>query len=165
MHKISPFLWYDHQAEEAANFYVSVFSERPGATPGASKVTNVSRYGEAEPAPAGTVMTASFELEGEEFTALNGGPDHSFTEAVSFLVRCESQEEVDELWEKLTDGGEPGPCGWLKDRYGLSWQIVPTVLMELLGDPDPVTSQAVMAAMLQMSKIEISELKRAAEAA
>jgi len=165
MQTITPFLWFDHQAEEAANFYVSVFSKRRGAAPGGSKVLNVSRYGEAGPAPAGTVMTASFQLEGQEFTALNGGPAHHFTEAISFLVSCESQEEVDELWEKLSDGGEEGPCGWLKDRYGLSWQIIPTALMELLGDPDPQKAQAVMKVMLEMSKIEIAELRRAYEAA
>jgi len=165
MQTITPFLWFDHQAEEAANFYVSVFSGRRGAAPDGSKVLNVSRYGEAGPAPAGTVMTAQFQLDGQEFTALNGGPAHAFTEAISFLVSCETQDEVDELWEKLSDGGEEGPCGWLKDRYGLSWQIIPTALIELLSDPDPERSQRVMKAMLEMSKIEIAELKRAYEAA
>ena len=165
MQTITPFLWFDHEAEEAANFYVSVFSGRRGADTDGSKVLSVSRYGEAGPAPAGTVMTAQFQLDGQEFTALNGGPAHTFTEAVSFLVSCETQEEVDELWEKLSDGGEEGPCGWLKDRYGLSWQIIPTALIELLGDPDPEKLQAVMKAMLAMSKIEIAELRRAHEAA
>lgn len=165
MQKISPFLWFDHQAEEAATFYVSVFSKRRGAAPDGSKVLNVSHYGEAGPAPAGTAMAVQFQLDGQEFTALNGGPAHTFTEAISFLVSCETQEEVDELWEKLSDGGEEGPCGWLKDRYGLSWQIIPTALMELLGDPDPEKAQRVMKAMLEMSKIEIAELKRASEAA
>ncbi len=165
MQTITPFLWFDHQAEEAANFYVSVFSNRRGAAPGGSKVLNVSRYEEAGPAPAGTVMTVQFQIDGQEFTALNGGPAHTFTEAISFLVSCETQEEVDELWGKLSEDGEEGPCGWLKDRYGLSWQIIPTALIELLGDPDPEKSQRVMKAMLEMSKIEIAELRRAYEAA
>ena len=165
MQTITPFLWFDHQAEEAANYYVSVFSARRGATTGGSKVLSVSRYGEAGPAPAGTVMTAQFQLDGQEFTALNGGPAHAFTEAVSFLVSCETQEEVDELWEKLSDGGKEDQCGWLKDRYGLSWQIIPTALIDLLGDPDPERSQRVMKAMLQMKKIDVAALERAAEAA
>jgi predicted 3-demethylubiquinone-9 3-methyltransferase (glyoxalase superfamily) len=153
--KITPFLWFDKQAEEAANLYVSVFKN--------SRVTGINRYGEAGPGPAGTAMTVSFELEGQEFTALNGGPEYKFTEAISFFVNCESQEEVDELWEKLSAAGEQGPCGWLKDKYGVSWQIVPTVLGELLGDPDPVKSQRVMQAMLQMKKIDIEGLKQAYE--
>jgi predicted 3-demethylubiquinone-9 3-methyltransferase (glyoxalase superfamily) len=153
--KITPFLWFDKQAEEAANLYVSVFKN--------SRVTSINRYGEAGPGPAGTAMTVSFELEGQEFTALNGGPEYKFTEAISFFVNCESQQEVDELWEKLSAGGEQGPCGWLKDKYGVSWQIAPTVLGELLGDPDPVKSQRVMQAMLQMKKIDIEGLKKAYE--
>jgi predicted 3-demethylubiquinone-9 3-methyltransferase (glyoxalase superfamily) len=163
--KISAFLWFDNQAEEAANFYASVFADRSGATAGSSKVLNVSRYGEAGPGEAGTVMTVAFQLEGQEFTALNGGPEYSFTEAISLVVNCETQEEVDELWSKLSEGGEEGPCGWLKDRYGLSWQIVPTALTELLSDPDPVKAQAVMRAMLEMGKIDIGGLRRAYEAA
>jgi predicted 3-demethylubiquinone-9 3-methyltransferase (glyoxalase superfamily) len=165
MQKISPFLWFDDQAEEAANFYVSVFSARRGSADGESKIVSVSRYGEAGPGPAGTAMTVSFQLEGLEFTALNGGPEFPFTEAVSFFVNCESQDEVDELWEKLSEGGAEDQCGWLKDKYGLSWQIIPTALGELLGDPDPEKSQRVMKAMLEMSKIDIAALKRAYEAA
>jgi predicted 3-demethylubiquinone-9 3-methyltransferase (glyoxalase superfamily) len=163
MQKISPFLWFDDQAEEAANFYVSVFSARRGAIDGGSKIVNVSRYGDAGPGPAGTAMTVSFQLEGMEFTALNGGPQFAFTEAISFFVSCETQDEVDELWEKLSEGGTEDQCGWLKDRYGLSWQIIPTALGELLGDPDPEKSQRVMKAMLDMTKIDIAGLKRAYE--
>jgi predicted 3-demethylubiquinone-9 3-methyltransferase (glyoxalase superfamily) len=156
MKKITPFLWFDNQAEEAMNFYVSVFKN--------SKVLGVSRYGDAGPGVKGSVMTATFELNGQEFTALNGGPQHfGFSEAISFFVNCENQQEVDHLWEKLTEGGEPGPCGWLKDKYGLSWQIVPIALGEMLGDKDPVKSQRVMQAMLQMSKIDIAGLRRAYE--
>jgi predicted 3-demethylubiquinone-9 3-methyltransferase (glyoxalase superfamily) len=165
MQKITTFLWFDDQAEEAANFYVSVFSGKPGATPGSSKITDVSRYGEAGPREAGTVMTVSFQLEGQEFIALNGGPEFPFTAAVSLFVGCDSQEEVDDLWAKLSNGGEEVACGWLKDRYGLSWQITPTALLELTSDPDPVKSQAVMKAMLGMVKIDIDELRRAYEAA
>jgi predicted 3-demethylubiquinone-9 3-methyltransferase (glyoxalase superfamily) len=158
MQKITPWLWFDTEGEEAANFYTSVFKN--------SKVVEVTRYGEAGPRPAGTVMTVSFVLDGQEFVALNGGPDFKFNEAVSFLVNCETQEEVDEYWAKLTaDGGEPGPCGWLKDKYGLSWQIVPSALNELLNDPDPGRSQRAMKAMLQMSKIEIAALRKAADGA
>ena len=153
--KITPFLWFDNQAEEAMNFYVSIFKN--------SKVISVDRFGEAGPRPKGMVMTASFELEGQKFTALNGGPEYKFTEAVSFFVNCETQEEVDKLWERLSEGGEKGPCGWLKDKYGVSWQIVPTVLPELLNDPDPEKSGRVMKAMLQMKKIDINALKRAYE--
>jgi predicted 3-demethylubiquinone-9 3-methyltransferase (glyoxalase superfamily) len=165
MQKITPFLWFEHQAEEAAEYYVSVFRSRPGASPDSTVVTDVTRFGEGAPAPAGTVMTASFRLEGVEFTALNGGPDHDFTDAVSFYVSCEDQEEVDALWAALTEGGEEGPCGWLKDRYGVSWQIIPTALQELLGDPDPGRAQRAMQAMLQMGKIDIAGLRRAADAA
>ena len=158
MQKITPSLWFDTEGEEAANFYTSVFKN--------SKVLDVTRYGEAGPRPAGTVMTVSFVLDGQEFVALNGGPDFKFNEAVSFLVNCETQEEVDEYWTRLTaDGGEPGPCGWLKDKYGLSWQIVPSALNELLSDPDPGRSQRAMKAMLQMSKIEIEALRKAADEA
>ena len=153
--KITPFLWFDNQAEEAVNFYVSIFKN--------SKITSIDRYGEAGPGPKGTVMTASFELEGQGFMALNGGPEFRFTEAISFFVSCETQAEVDELWEKLSAGGEKGPCGWLKDKYGVSWQIVPTILGELLNDPDPEKSKRVMQAMLQMKKIDINALKRAYE--
>lgn len=153
MQKITPFLWFDHEAEEAMNFYVSIFKN--------SKVLSVSRYGEGGPGPAGSVMTATFQLEGQEFMALNGGPDHKFSEAISFFVDCETQEEVNELWNKLTEGGEAGPCGWLKDKYGLSWQIIPSVLGELLNDPDPVRAQSVMKAMLQMQKIDIAALQKA----
>jgi len=155
MQKITPFLWFDNQAEEAINLYVSVFKN--------SKILSVSRYGEAGPGPAGMVMTATFQLEGQEFMALNGGPDHKFTDAISLFVDCKTQEEVDELWDKLSEGGEQGPCGWLKDKFGLSWQIIPGILGELLGDPDPVKSQRVMKAMLQMSKIDIDRLKAAYE--
>jgi len=155
MEKIKPFLWFDSEAEEAAKFYVSIFKK--------SKITSVSRYGEAGPGPKGTVMTATFELEGQEFMALNGGPQFRFSEAISFLVDCETQEEVDELWEKLSEGGEKGPCGWLKDKYGLSWQIIPTALGQMLQDKDLRKSQNVMKAMLQMTKIDIEALKRAYE--
>jgi len=157
MQKITPWLWFDTQAEEAANFYTSVFKN--------SRILQVSRYGEAGPRPAGMVMTVSFELDGQEFVALNGGPEFTFTEAVSFMVTCADQDEVDYYWSALTEGGEPGPCGWLKDRYGLSWQIVPTALDELLNDPDRERAQRAMQAMLQMSKIDIDELRRAADRA
>ena len=153
--KISPFLWFDTQAEEAANFYTSIFKN--------SRITNVARYGEAGPGPAGSVMTVSFELEGQAFTALNGGPEFNFTEAVSFFVNCADQAEVDELWQKLTEGGEEGPCGWLKDKYGLSWQIVPVALMEMMNDPDPEKAKRVTEAMLQMKKIDVPTLERAYE--
>ena len=157
MQKITPFLWFDNQAEEAMNLYVSLFKN--------SKVLGVSRYGEGGPGPAGTVMTATFQLDGQEFMVLNGGPYFKFTEAISLFVNCETQEEVDELWEKLSEGGEVQQCGWLKDRYGLSWQIVPTALGEMLGDPDPKKAQSVRQAMLQMKKIDIAGLRRAYDAA
>ena len=158
MQKISPFLWFDDQAEEAAEFYVSLFKN--------SKITNVSRYAEGAPFPAGTAMAVSFVLDGVEFQALNGGPVYKFTEAFSMFVRADTQEEIDELWDKLTsEGGEPGQCGWLKDRYGLSWQIVPPVLGQLLSDPDAVKAGRVMQAMLQMRKLDIAQLQAAAEAA
>jgi predicted 3-demethylubiquinone-9 3-methyltransferase (glyoxalase superfamily) len=156
MQKIVTNLWFDREAEEAAKFYTSIFEN--------SKIVDVSHFGEAGPRPAGMVLTVDFELEGQRFTALNGGPEFRFTEAISLLVNCETQDEVDELWEKLSEGGgEKGPCGWLKDRYGLSWQIVPTVLGELLQDPDKEKADRVMAAMLQMQKLDIDGLKRAYE--
>jgi predicted 3-demethylubiquinone-9 3-methyltransferase (glyoxalase superfamily) len=156
MHKITPFLWFDDQAEEAMNFYVSVFKN--------SKTGAVTRYGEGGLGPKGAVMTASFQLDGQDFMALNGGPLFKFTEAISFFVNCETQEEVDELWGKLSAGGEPGRCGWLKDKYGLSWQIIPKALSEMLGDKDAEKSKRVIQAMLQMNKIDIAGLKRAYEA-
>jgi predicted 3-demethylubiquinone-9 3-methyltransferase (glyoxalase superfamily) len=158
MERITPFLWFDSQAEEAANFYVSVFKKD-------SRILDIARYGEAGPGTPGTVMTVRFVLDGQEFIALNGGPEYRFTEAVSFSVNCESQAEVDEFWEKLTDGGEPGPCGWLKDRYGLSWQINPSILGRMLADPDAERAQRVMRAMLRMQKIVIAELEAAYNAA
>jgi len=157
MQKITPFLWFDYQAEEAMKFYTSIFKD--------SKVGEVTRYGEAGPGPKGSVMTASFELEGMEFTALNAGPLFRFTEAISFVVDCKSQEEVDYYWEKLTEGGEEKPCGWLKDRYGLSWQIVPTALVEMLNDPDPEKSKKVTEVMLKMKKLDIQTLRQAYEQA
>jgi predicted 3-demethylubiquinone-9 3-methyltransferase (glyoxalase superfamily) len=156
MNEITPCLWFDTEGEEAANFYTSVFPN--------SRIVDVTRYGAAGPRPEGTVMTVSFELDGRKFVALNGGPNYTFSEAISFQVHCKNQEEVDEYWSKLSGGGEEGPCGWLKDRYGVSWQIVPTVLPELLADPDPEKSQRVMQAMLEMKKIEIDTLERAAGA-
>jgi predicted 3-demethylubiquinone-9 3-methyltransferase (glyoxalase superfamily) len=153
MQKITPFLWFDTQAEEAANFYVSLFKN--------SKITNIARFGEGEHGTPGQVMTVAFELEGQQFTALNGGPEFNFTEAISFYVDCNDQTEVDTLWEKLTDGGEESQCGWLKDKYGVSWQIVPSALIKYLSDPDPVKSQRVMQAMLQMHKIDIGLLQKA----
>jgi len=151
---ITTCLWFDTEGEDAARFYTSVFPN--------SKVVDITRYGDAGPREAGTVMTVEFELDGARFVALNGGPDFSFTEAISFQVSCADQDEVDSYWNKLSDGGEEGPCGWLKDRFGVSWQIVPKALPELLGSSDPETSQRVMRAMLQMRKIEIDELERAA---
>ena len=155
MPKISPFLWFDHEAEEAVRFYASIFDD--------SKVGKITRYGRAGPGPEGSVMTVEFELEGQRFVALNGGPRFKFTEAISFSVECDTQDEVDEYWKKLAEGGLEGPCGWLKDRYGLSWQINPRVLSEMLDDPDPVRSRRVMEAMLQMKKIDIGGLKQAYE--
>ena len=153
---ISPFLWFDSQAEDAAKLYVSVFPN--------SKILSVSRYGEAGPGPKGTVMTVSFELDGQRFIALNGGPQFKFTEAISFSVNCETQEEVDRYWAKLTaGGGEEGPCGWLKDRFGLSWQVNPRMLGELISDPDPKKAKRAMEAMLKMKKIDIATLKRAVQ--
>jgi predicted 3-demethylubiquinone-9 3-methyltransferase (glyoxalase superfamily) len=151
--KITPFLWFDDKAEEAMNFYVSLFKN--------SKVLRVLRYGDAGPGPKGSIMTAEFQLEGQEFVALNGGPQFKFTEAISFVVNCESQEEVDYFWEKLSEGGERSRCGWLEDKFGLSWQVVPTVLVEMYQDKDPAKSQRVMKAMLQMDKLDIKKLKEA----
>jgi predicted 3-demethylubiquinone-9 3-methyltransferase (glyoxalase superfamily) len=165
MQKITPYLWFDDQAEEAAEFYVDVFNNRPGADAGRSKVLEVSRYGEAGPGTPGTAMIVSFELDGLEFVGLNGGPEFTFTEATSFFVHCKTQDEVDYLWDTFTKEGEESQCGWLKDRYGLSWQIIPDRLMELLGDPDPGRSQRAMKAMLQMRKIDIATLEHAADAA
>jgi predicted 3-demethylubiquinone-9 3-methyltransferase (glyoxalase superfamily) len=157
MQKISPFLWFDDQAEEAANYYVSLFDD--------SEITDISRYPEGSPGPAGGVMTVSFTLAGQEFTALNGGPEFTFSEAISFVVRCKDQDEVDRLWAELTEGGgAPGQCGWLTDRFGLSWQIVPDRLNELLADPDAGRARRAMQAMLQMEKIEIKTLEDAANA-
>lgn len=156
MTTITPCLWFDTQGEEAAAFYTSIFPN--------SRILEVARYGEAGPRPAGTVMTVLFELDGQRFTALNGGPEFTFDEAISFQVDCRSQEEVDDYWSRLGEGGQEGPCGWLKDRYGVSWQIVPARLIELLKDPDPDTSQRVMAAMLEMKKIDIAALEQAAAA-
>jgi predicted 3-demethylubiquinone-9 3-methyltransferase (glyoxalase superfamily) len=153
MRGITPFLWFESQAEEAAKFYVSVFPR--------SKITQTTRYGEEGPGPKGTVMTVAFELDGQEFVALNGGPQFSFTQAISFVVNCETQAEVDAFWEKLSEGGEKIQCGWLKDRYGLPWQIVPTALGRLLGDEDPQRSRRVMKAMMQMKKLDVAELERA----
>ena len=152
--KIKTFLWYDNKAEEAAELYCSLFPN--------SRIIRVSRYPEGSPAPAGTAMTVEFELAGTKFVALNGGPVFHFTEAISLTVDCEDQDEVDRLWEKLTDGGEPSHCGWLKDRYGLSWQIVPRILPQLLSSPEAGVSQRVMTAMLQMAKIDIAKLQQAA---
>jgi predicted 3-demethylubiquinone-9 3-methyltransferase (glyoxalase superfamily) len=153
MQKITPFLWFDGQAEEAMNFYVSVFKN--------SKVVRVSRYGDAGPGPKGTVMSATFQLDGQDFFALNGGPQFTFSPAISFFVNCETQQEVDELWEKLSAGGEKNRCGWLTDRYGLSWQIIPAVLGKLLQDKDVQKANRVMKAMLQMDKIDIKRLQQA----
>ncbi len=153
MKKITPFLWFDDNAEEAINFYASIFNN--------SKITDIARYGDARPGPKGSVMTVAFELDGQAFVALNGGPHFKFTEAVSSSVNCASQSEVDELWEKLSAGGKKGPCGWLKDKYGLSWQIVPSVLPQMLQDKDAEKSRRVMQAMLQMHKLDIAALKRA----
>ena len=155
MKGITPFLWFDNNAEEAMNFYVSIFGD--------SKIENITTYGEEGPGPPGTVMSATFQLRGQEFMALNGGPQFAFSSAISFFVHCETQDEVDDLWEKLSEGGEQQRCGWLKDKFGLSWQIIPTALGELLSDPDHARSRRVMAAMLQMGKIDIQGLRQAYE--
>jgi predicted 3-demethylubiquinone-9 3-methyltransferase (glyoxalase superfamily) len=152
--KITTYLWFDREAEEAANLYTSIFKN--------SKILNVARYGDAGPGPKGTAMTVNFQLDGQEFIALNGGPMYRFTEAISLLVDCETQEEVDRLWNKLTaDGGEESMCGWLKDKFGLSWQIIPSALFRLMSDPDPEKSKRVVEAMLQMKKIDVPTLERA----
>ncbi len=153
MRKITPFFWFDNQAEEAVNFYVSIFKN--------SKVGNITRYGDGGPGPKGSVMTVSFELDGQPFMALNGGPVFHFTEAISMFVHCEDQKEVDELWERLSAGGEKSRCGWLKDKYGLSWQIIPSGSMEALGNKDPEKAKRAMQAMLQMDKIDIGRIRNA----
>jgi predicted 3-demethylubiquinone-9 3-methyltransferase (glyoxalase superfamily) len=155
MDRITPCLWFDTEAEEAAAFYTSVFPN--------SRIVHVSHYGSAGPRPEGMVMEVEFELDGRSILALNGGPDFRFTEAISLQADCEDQAEVDRLWETLSEGGEEGPCGWLKDRYGLSWQIVPSRMYELIADPDPERAQRAVAAMLQMGKLDIAELERAAD--
>jgi len=155
MQKITPFLWFDNNAEEAVNHYLSIFKN--------SKIVTVVRYGDAGPGPKGSVMTVAFQLEGQDFIALNGGPIFKFTEAISLSVDCKTQQEVDELWEKLSDGGQKGQCGWLKDKFGLSWQINPSVLVEMLQDKDAEKSKRVMQAMLQMGKIDIARLRQAYE--
>ena len=153
MQKITPFLWFDNNAEEAANFYVSVFKN--------SKLLNIARYSEVGPGPKGTVMTVEFELNGQEFIALNAGPTFKFTEAISFVVNCETQEEVDYYWERLSEGGEKSHCGWLKDKFGLSWQVTPTILGKLMADKDQDKANRVMQAMLKMDKLDIEPLQRA----
>jgi predicted 3-demethylubiquinone-9 3-methyltransferase (glyoxalase superfamily) len=153
MQKIVTYLWFDGQAEQAAKLYTSLFDN--------SRITHVQRYGDAGPGPAGTAMIVAFELAGQEFFALNGGPQYKFTEAVSLFVKCKDQKEVDKLWDSLTEGGEEQPCGWLKDRFGLSWQIIPNALTELMSDPDPEKAGRVVQAMLQMSKIDVAGLERA----
>ncbi|HKE29861.1 MAG TPA: VOC family protein [Bryobacteraceae bacterium] len=153
MQKITTFLWFDHQAEEAANFYISLFKN--------SRIGAVSRYGDAGPGPKGSVMVVTFELEGQEFMALNGGPVYQLTPAISLMVNCETQQEVDHLWEKLSKGGHKDRCGWLTDKYGVTWQIVPRVLSKLMSDPNPAKSKRVMEAMLQMDKLDIARLEQA----
>ena len=155
MQKVTPFLWFDDKAEEAVDFYTSIFKN--------SKTISISRYGDAGPGPKGTVMVAKFQIEGQEFMALNGGPTFTFSPAISFVVNCKSQEEIDELWEKLSEGGAKSQCGWLTDKFGLSWQIVPAVLGELMQDKDPVKTNRVMAALLQMTKLDIEVLRKAHE--
>jgi predicted 3-demethylubiquinone-9 3-methyltransferase (glyoxalase superfamily) len=153
--RITPFLWFDHQAEEAAKFYTSIFRD--------SRIKAIARYGEAGPGPKGAAMTVDFEIERQEFVALNGGPRFKFTEAISLVVNCETQQEVDYYWERLLEGGVPQQCGWLKDRYGLSWQVVPTALVELASGPDAAKAGRVMQAMMKMVKLDIAELRRAAQ--
>jgi predicted 3-demethylubiquinone-9 3-methyltransferase (glyoxalase superfamily) len=154
MPKLTTCLWFDTEGEDAANFYTSVFPN--------SRITDVSRYGEAGPREAGSVMTVNFELDGQPFVALNGGPDFTFNEAISFQIDCTDQDEVDHYWNALGEDGEEGPCGWLKDKFGVSWQVIPAALPRLLGDPDEEKAQRVMAAMLKMKKLEVDELERAA---
>lgn len=153
MQKITPFLWFDTQAEEAANFYTSIFKN--------AKIKEVRRYGDAGPRPKGTVLTVTFEIEGQEFVGLNGGPHYQFTPAISLFVNCKDQAEVDELWNKLADGGKPNQCGWITDKFGVTWQIIPAILGKLLGDPDPKKASRVMQAMLQMGKIDVQRLEEA----
>jgi predicted 3-demethylubiquinone-9 3-methyltransferase (glyoxalase superfamily) len=153
MQKITTNLWFDTEAEEAANFYISIFKN--------SRIVNILRYGEAGPRPAGMVLTVTFELDGQEFTGINGGPEFKFDEAISLLVNCETQEEIDEFWAKLSEGGEEGPCGWLKDKYGLSWQVTPISLEKMLQDEDAEAANRAMAAMLQMGKLDIAALEKA----
>ena len=153
--KITPCLWFDTEGEEAARFYTGIFEN--------SRILQVSHYGSAGPRPEGMVMTVDFELDGQEFVALNGGPEFTFDEAISFQVNCESQEEIDRFWSKLSEGGKEGPCGWLKDQFGVSWQIVPTLMNDMLKDPDTEKTQRVMKAMLRMGKLDIAELQRAAD--
>jgi len=157
MQKITPFLWFDTQAEEAANFYVSLFPN--------SRIVNVSHYTEAGPREAGMVMTVEFELDGQRFVGINGGPEFTFDEAVSFQIDCETQDEVDSYWERLTDGGEESQCGWLKDRYGLSWQVTPAGIEELFADPDPARAERAMQAMLGMRKLDLAAMRAAADGA
>jgi len=152
--KIHPCLWFDSQAEEAAKHYVAIFKN--------SKIGKITRYGEGAPQPKGSVLTVSFELDGQAYTGLNGGPQFKFSEAISLVVNCQDQAEVDHYWEKLSEGGEKGPCGWLKDKFGLSWQVVPVELFDLIGDPDPKRSERAMQALMQMSKLDIAALKLAA---
>jgi predicted 3-demethylubiquinone-9 3-methyltransferase (glyoxalase superfamily) len=156
MQKITPFLWFDGNAEEAANYYISIFKN--------SKMGKISRYGDAGPGPKGSVMSLTFQIEGQEFFALNGGPQFKFTPAISFFVNCETQKEVDELWEKLSAGGRTDRCGWLQDKFGVSWQVIPTILGQLLGDKDPQRAKRAMQAMLQMTKIDGNALQQAADA-
>ena len=156
MQKITPCLWFDTEGEDAANFYTSIFPN--------SRITNIARYGSAGPRPEGSVMTVAFELDGQEFVALNGGPEFTFSEALSFQVSCDGQEEVDRYWSRLAEGGEEGPCGWLKDRFGLSWQIIPKRLTELIADPDKGRAARAMKAMLGMKKIDIAAVEKAADA-
>ena len=153
--KIIPNLWFDTEAEEAAAFYVSVFAN--------SRIVNIARYTEAGPRPAGTVMTVEFELDGQRFVGINGGPEFKFSEAISLMIECDAQDEIDFFWERLSEGGEEGPCGWLKDRYGLSWQVVPTGMDELFADPDQERARRAMEAMFGMRKLDIAELQRAAD--
>lgn len=157
MKRITPFLWFENQAEEAANYYASIFKN--------SKVGRITRWGDVGPGPKGSVLTIEFELDGQDFVGLNGGPEFKFTEAVSFSVECKNQEEIDYYWDKLSAGGEQGPCGWLKDKYGLSWQVNPSILSDMLNDPNPAKANAVMKAMLEMKKIVIADLKKAYDAA
>ncbi len=156
MQKVTPFLWFDGNAEDAANYYISIFKN--------SKMGKISRYGDAGPGPKGSAMSVTFQIEGQEFFALNGGPQFKFTPAISFFVNCETQQEVDELWEKLSAGGRTDRCGWLQDKFGVSWQIIPTVLGQLLGDKDPQRAKRAMQAMLQMTKIDGNALQQAADA-